>query len=503
MNFSSVAKGRFNSTLRNATKTFAEQQQVSKVFKDLQTNPNLIKGEVFDLPGGIKVKYGGIDPATQTNYITDLADKPIGLVNDLIADLKIDIEVKPGGLTTVKQLEPDRLNQFEAEFKSNGMTDSQAKVAVDTLKDQINNSPLGKQIDNVIQVEKAQSQRYANNAPGSKVEADISAKKQEIDKVLYEAANDAKNAVEVPGNPNIKGAQDVLAKATGKNAPGEVMNKLQRQGASEKLVTPEQVVNSLASEANSSTTLSTKVKSRFKTLGKIVLGLGVVGVLANVGNIIAACTESTLATAAEEHQKDLNGCWLIDSIALTETKLKLLTCGHYDVASALETCSTQVYNAANAATITECPTTTFNPCVKTSKSRATDRSVPLVPNVCDTYLYNGTAPAAVSGVTVKNACLREDGTPLKTTEACSVYCNTANFNLPSHQTLLCRSVDFPTAFAHLMSNLGVDPTTIFPPPTQGQTAQEQPITAVSKPLVIAAAVLGGVFLILLFVHILR
>jgi len=203
--------------------------------------------------------------------------------------------------------------------------------------------------------------------------------------------------------------------------------------------------------------------------------------------------------ATQEHQKDLNGCFLInDQTGAPPVKIKLLTCGHYDVTGALETCRTQIYSTANAATITECAVNQFNPCARNSKSRASDTSVPLVPNVCDTYLYNETnAPLSVPGVTVKHACQNPDGSALTASEACSPYCKTENFNLPPEYKVVCTEVDPPTAFVDLLQNLGVDVDTVLPPDPPSPPSA---MTVASKPLVIAAGALGALTVILLAVY---
>lgn len=222
----------------------------------------------------------------------------------------------------------------------------------------------------------------------------------------------------------------------------------------------------------------------------------------SVGVLTGYLLSRNVESAAVQHQKDVNGCYLVNTqTGDLPVKIKLLTCGHYDIAGAMETCATQIYSTANAATITECATNLFNPCARTSKSRASDTSVPLVPNVCDTYLYNqSTPPLSVPGVTVKNACQNPDGSALPATQACSAYCKTDNFNLPSEYEVVCVDIDSSTALVDLLETLGVDVDTVFPPDPPSPPPASH---AVSKPLAIAASVLGGVCVLLLAVYMYR
>ena len=233
---------------------------------------------------------------------------------------------------------------------------------------------------------------------------------------------------------------------------------------------------------------------------KILIGTtGLVGTAALIGAGIGLGRnfpyEATLAEAAEQHQKDLNGCWYYDyGKDGARTKVKLLTCGNADVSSATETCATQNY-AATSAAVSACPSGTFNPCAKDSRSRASGTSVPLVPNVCDYYLYNGDQPTAVQGVTTKDACKMPDGKALDSRAVCSPYCKSSNFNLEKNTDLFCVQVDYPTALLDLLVNLGVDPNNVVDPDANAG--------ATSKTLKIVAGVLGGIFVLLLIVYLLK
>jgi hypothetical protein len=204
---------------------------------------------------------------------------------------------------------------------------------------------------------------------------------------------------------------------------------------------------------------------------------------------------ASMAAAASQHQQDLNGCWMYNKLDGTKVKVKLLSCGDLDLASAMETCSTQSFSAAESATITDCAKTTFNPCIQSSKSRSSDPLTPLVPNVCDRYVYNTpSAPTAIEGVTTVPACRKLDGTSLPAKQSCSPYCQSENFNLPPHLALMCVDVDFSTAFVDLVSALGYNPDTIFPP----ANAPSPPASpGLSKPVFIALTVIGVVLLIAL------
>lgn len=233
-------------------------------------------------------------------------------------------------------------------------------------------------------------------------------------------------------------------------------------------------------------------------LATVLIGSGLLNVVQGktIDDLEDELTDVQLAQAANEHMKDLNGCYLIDrSNNYSKTKVKLLTCGHYDVAGALETCTTQSYSAGK--TLTECPATTFNPCAKGSTNRA--GTGPLVPDACSTYLYKGTAPPAVAGVTVKDACKTTDGKALDEKQACSVYCKTENFELPPMVDLLCVDADYKTVFADLMAQLGIPPEELYPPASPPPPAA----SSFSKPLLITTGVTAGLFLILAVVYFLK
>lgn len=260
-----------------------------------------------------------------------------------------------------------------------------------------------------------------------------------------------------------------------------------------------------ASNAESQSSITPEVAKKIKEAPKssawtnrqkLAAGVAVgTGVAAGTAALTWYLTRATLVGATAQHQEDLNGCWMYNELDGTKTKVKLLSCGTLDLKSAMETCTTQAFPPASGTSITKCPDTVFNPCVRGSKSRSSDSAVPLVPNVCDAYVYKGDAPSAVSGVKLIPACLKEDGTALPAGQSCSPYCRTANFNLPSYLKLMCINVDFNTAFVDLVSALGYDPDKVFPPLNQPQPPQE-----VSKPLLIATIVLGALFLLVLGIY---
>lgn len=205
--------------------------------------------------------------------------------------------------------------------------------------------------------------------------------------------------------------------------------------------------------------------------------------------INSSILQNQLGQAAEQYQRDTNGCYLYDrrpNASVAKRKISLLTCGQFDIASSLETCTTQTYTTGT--TLSDCAENTFNPCAKGSTNRAA--SGPLVPDACSTYVYKTTVPPVVPGVTVKDACKTEDGKVLNENQACSLYCKTSNFNLPAMMDLVCIQVDYPTAYADLLNQLDIPPEDVFvPPPSLASTS-------VSKPLLIAAMALGGLFILL-------
>jgi hypothetical protein len=183
----------------------------------------------------------------------------------------------------------------------------------------------------------------------------------------------------------------------------------------------------------------------------------------------------------------------------TKVKVKVLSCGDLDYQGALETCATQNYASMAPSDVLECSVNTFNPCIADSASRSTDPAVPLVPNVCSKYIYKGTTPAAVSGVTLIDACKNADGSSLSAKQTCSPYCKSENFNLPENMGLMCMDVDIETAFIDMVQALGYDPVVIFPPKIPVAAAA----TTFSKPLLITTAVLGFIFSILGILYLYR
>lgn len=163
-----------------------------------------------------------------------------------------------------------------------------------------------------------------------------------------------------------------------------------------------------------------------------------------------------LVEGALAHQQDVNGCWMYDKLRGTLTKVKLLSCGQVSLDNAMDTCATQNYAPGLDASIRPCSNTVFNPCLKNGTQRTLNSATPAVPNVCSTYLYNTTAPASVSGVTAIDACAG-----VSADQTCSSYCKAEHFDLPEYVELICVNMDFPTAYADFMSQLGYNPTELF------------------------------------------
>jgi len=466
-------------------------KNLSNKLNDLKARQSTLKvGDEIDFGGGIKLKYKETTPTGE--LILQSSDgKVTGTLDEIIKDLSLPIDIAPNGVVRSVDIPPGRVQELKTKFEAQGASPGQANVMAQSELTRAKTSPLAQEAKtNTLADNAAPDRQKVGDAEQKQIQDSKPDLEEKVDLASYDP-----NRLANPNNRPRPNLSSVTQQATGNREP---IVSIQRQLGRKNLL---DTGGQLAKNAEASSGLSSTVKKWFKRLGKLIAALAVLGFLAGLDDIIEACTEATLAAAADDHQKDLNGCWLIDTIQGTETKVKLLTCGHYDVSAAMETCATQVYTGANAATITKCPDTTFNPCAKTSTSRTSDKSVPLVPNVCDLYLYNGTAPLAVTGVTVKNACLNTDGTSLKDTQACSPYCSTQNFDLPSHLQLVCRSVEYPFAFAHLLANVGVNPVEVFPPaaPPKDTGTVSAAKTAASKPLLIATAVLGGIFLILLVI----
>jgi hypothetical protein len=195
---------------------------------------------------------------------------------------------------------------------------------------------------------------------------------------------------------------------------------------------------------------------------------------------------AVFVTGALRHQKDANGCWLYDKLRGTLTKVKLLSCGQVNLENGMDTCATQRYAPGLDAAIQPCPKTLFNPCLKSASRRTLNADTPSVPNVCDTYVYNGsTPPVGVSGVTALPACAG-----ISADQTCSTYCKAENFNLPDYVELICINMDFPTAYADFMANLGYSPSELF-----SSVKATKPPTAPSRSKMLW--VLGGVAILAL------
>jgi len=227
----------------------------------------------------------------------------------------------------------------------------------------------------------------------------------------------------------------------------------------------------------------------FELLAASLVAGVVVGSSINLSDNSNTVLQNQLGQAAEQHQRDLNGCYLYDrrpNASEPKRKISLLTCGQFDVPGSLETCKTQTY-ASNGTVLNDCPVNTFNPCAKGSTNRS--GSGPHVPDACSLYLYKTTPPPTVSGVTTKDACKTPTGEALGENQACSLYCQNSNFNLPAMTDLVCIQVDYPTAYADLLNQLDIPPEDVFVPPPP-------PSASMSKPLLIAALALGGLFILL-------
>lgn len=175
----------------------------------------------------------------------------------------------------------------------------------------------------------------------------------------------------------------------------------------------------------------------------------------------------------EERRKRENGCRIVHRTEGAQGKVELLTCddalndasrtGDSDV-PLVSTCATQNYPAQ---TMVACTTETFNPCLDDSKSRAPEaerNSFPLVPDLCDKYLYRkalGTKDTSSAAQKV-NACstTKEDG-------ACSKeYCDASRFAALKNQPdlkLQCFNLTWGQALVKQMVEWGKDVfCTVFP-----------------------------------------
>lgn len=525
--------GRFAAALSNfdprimkpGDKTFFQYRDPTnpKVIKTLETRLEL--EEVIVMRGGKsnKVKKAFmVDASNPTERVAlDLVFQDSGLA------LKVDADGIP-------QLDVDGAfragNDVENAAVSEGVEPAQAKSMKQAFLDYLQNNPLTTFLqrfrksrnvaESVTRAPERQASsaiiQNANDVADAKV---VEAKLQEskipealaIDNTpeLNEVSGPLQNIVNASAKPPAGSWFKDQWRAWRSRSPAERTAKdavVEPTPVEEKTIENfvENELKPRASEAYSKGLVSTRVHKRLTELTntsswtnrqKLAAGVGgTLVVAAAVGALDWYLTRSNVAATVAEHQQDLNGCWMYNRLDGTKTKVKLLSCGSLDLASAIETCTTQSFPSS---VITECPPTTFNPCTRDSTSRSTDAAVPLVPNVCSAYLYNTpTAPPAIAGVTLIPACRKEDGTSLPQNQSCSPYCKTENFDLPPYLALMCIDVDFTTAFVDLVSALGYEPETIFPPANATKPAD----TSVSKPLLIAAAVLGGVLLVLLGIY---
>lgn len=172
----------------------------------------------------------------------------------------------------------------------------------------------------------------------------------------------------------------------------------------------------------------------------------------------------------EESRKRENGCRIVHRTEGNQGKVELLTCDDALVEAAqnsasdvrvVPTCATQNYPAQ---TMVACTVETFNPCLMDAKSRADQKSIPLVPDVCDKYAYRKTLGAKdTSGAAQKvNACA-----VTSKDNACSKdYCDASKFAMFKNQPdlkLKCVNLTWSQALANEIIKWGKDIfCTVFP-----------------------------------------
>ena len=206
--------------------------------------------------------------------------------------------------------------------------------------------------------------------------------------------------------------------------------------------------------------LTDAVKSKTNKKAKVaaILGLG------------------ALATAVyfivDNRRKQENGCRLVHRTDGEQGKVELLTCDDALNEAARQTsskvrlvptCTTQNYPNQ---TMVACSTETFNPCLSDAKSRApTDQqSYPLVPDLCDKYLYRKALGSKDTSAQVQriNAC----GVTTKGETCSKEYCNASKFAALKDQkdlALQCYNLTWGETFVKQMLEWGEDVfCTVFP-----------------------------------------
>jgi hypothetical protein len=163
--------------------------------------------------------------------------------------------------------------------------------------------------------------------------------------------------------------------------------------------------------------------------------------------------------AIEKLRKEKNGCLLTSGDVVT--KVRLLTCKDDLMETQeylpTETCGTTAVTATSAAPVDCKPK--FNPCVKTKpnekgkpvvdptgtatrrKDLPTEKDLPFVPDVCETYLYRKVRPntAVHANSNLVDAC-----PPDKADASCSPYCRKEFF--AADVQLECVDLDWSEAF---------------------------------------------------------
>jgi hypothetical protein len=169
-----------------------------------------------------------------------------------------------------------------------------------------------------------------------------------------------------------------------------------------------------------------------------------------------------LIDRVQQYCNEQNGCRMYHSTEGLQDKVQLLTCkdeyaenGSED-APLRSTCTTQAYPPASGTSIAPCATNTWNPCLASAKNRDSTGTAPLVPNVCDTYLYRKLPGAKDSdtGVNALNACAstQKNGTCSK--EYCNIEAFPASFRnqLTSKISLQCYHISFTQGLIQLGKN---------------------------------------------------
>jgi hypothetical protein len=471
-------------------------------------------------------------------------------VSNLISQFDLKPKIIKGTPDLRKANIDAKVNEFDTVLKENNVTEADRKILVDELRKKLENNlsieadirlttandvAINAQLVDVtqgqvdVQVKRAQrvieveAKLEAIEVEVLEAKVDVELEEIVLEEIVLEVETVLDNAevkVDIIDDLNksiqIFGPFTVSNVTTGKLINEAVNVSTVTRGATTSAIEapPNQVIDGMeksakdleskANEATSNGLLSNKllqtIRDIFPRVNKTWLLAGTIGLGLASGLAYLAYTLS-LEKAGAQHQEDLNGCYLYDSITNTKKKINLLTCGDFATGQMIQTCVTQSYSptATPQPVITECGKDVFNPCAKTAISRSSDPAVPMVPNVCSLYLYKGSAPAPITGVTTQDACKTEDGKAIPVGQACSGYCKTENFNLPENLTLMCIQVDYNTAFIDLMMRLGYDPIKLFPP----APGQPPAVSTISRPLAITTGVLGLAFVILLVVYMTR